>query len=398
MIQSFRNKQHRLVAGVMSGTSLDGIDVAFVRISGTGDHMVHELVGFHSIPYEEEVKERLFTACSGEYSIREAFELDADLGMLYAVAIRDAAQECAIRLDALDAVGVHGQTVYHNPWRSPNGVTVQLGSGAVIANKLNVLTVNDFRSADVAAGGEGAPLVPYCDYALLHSSKQNRVSLNIGGIANITWLPQDATPERLIAFDTGPGNVLIDAAMRALFGKEYDAGGGVAAQGKAHEEWLEELMMDPYYKMEPPKSSGRERFSEEMGKGMVETGKEQGLGDEDVVATITGLTARSIARAIEEYASKGETVDEIIVGGGGARNGTLMEMIGKEMPGSRVTTSDEYSIPSDAKEALCFAILTNEALCGTPANVPSVTGASGPVICGTIHLPLPLSRREEYDA
>jgi anhydro-N-acetylmuramic acid kinase len=386
-IDSYRARTTRLVAGVMSGTSLDGIDVALVEITGSGTALHHKLCGFTAISYREELKRMLLRASSGEMSLRETFELHADLGAVYADAIESALSEHGSVPSELDAVGLHGQTVYHAPRREPNGITVQLGSAAVVAQRLGAIVVNDFRSNDVAAGGEGAPLVPYCDYALLHVRDRNRVSLNIGGIANITWLPGDATPETLIAFDTGPGNMLIDAAMRMLNDREFDAGGDFAASGTSDENWLEELMQHPYFRLSPPKSAGRENFGEDAGRLLVAEAQARGLFENDIVATLTKLTARTIARAINDYCAHGTAVDELIVGGGGAHNATMMRMLADELPDTRILCSNEAGLDADAKEAICFAILANETLCEVPANVPSVTGALRRVSCGSITLP-----------
>lgn len=386
-IEAYRSKHARLVAGVMSGTSLDGIDVAFTSVSGTGSGLRQQLVGFHTEPIGPALRERLLAASAGAMTLREAFELDADLGALFAAAVERAAKVCSIDRAALDAVGLHGQTVYHAPRRQPEGVTVQLGSAAIVAQRLGAIVVGDFRSADVAAGGEGAPLVPYCDYVLLASADRNRVALNVGGIANITWLPRDARPENLVAFDTGPGNMLVDAAMRALRGLNYDADGALAGEGRADERWLAELSADEYFAMPAPKSAGRERFGEERGRSLALEARARGMSDADIVATLTMLTARSIAEGIERFAARGERVDEVIVGGGGARNSTMMRMLAAAMPGAVVDDAGLHGLPADAKEAVCFAILANEALLETRAGLPSVTGARHAAICGAIWLP-----------
>jgi anhydro-N-acetylmuramic acid kinase len=371
----------------MSGTSLDAIDVAIVRISGTGSTLRHELLAFHAVAFDAALKRRLMAASEGAMPIRDAFELDADLGQVYADAIAETLAVASIDAAELDAVGLHGQTVYHAPRRSPAGVTVQIGSAAIVAERLRAVVVNDFRSADVAAGGEGAPLVPYCDFVLLRAPERSRVALNIGGIANITWRPADARAESLVAFDTGPGNMMIDAAMRELRGEDYDDGGALAARGVVDRAWLDALMADPYYTASPPKSAGRERFGEEAARRLVRDASSAGMSDADIVATLTMLTARTIARGVIGFASRGAVIDEVIVGGGGARNRTMMRMLEAEMPDARILPADAFGMPADAKEAICFAILANEALLETPANVMSVTGASRPVICGAIRFP-----------
>ncbi len=387
LIERYRRSDSRLVAGVMSGTSLDGIDVALVRVAGAGGAMRHELMAFYTEPYDAELRGRLLRASAGEMMLRETFELDADLGVLYAEAVLRALGAADVEPARLDAVGLHGQTVYHNPRRAPNGVTVQLGSGAAVARRTGALVVRDFRAADVAAGGEGAPLVPYCDLVLLAHPERNRVALNIGGIANITWLPVGVTADRVIAFDTGPGNMLIDAAMRELFGADVDYDGAVAARGRVDARLLDRLLADEYFDWPAPKSAGRERFGEDRGRAIARDAVRAGAVAPDVIATLTLLTARTIAGAVRMHAARGAEVHEIIVGGGGARNATLMRMLADEFPAARLMPADDVGLPADAKEAIAFAILANEALCEVPATLPSVTGAERPVIAGTILFP-----------
>jgi len=364
----------------MSGTSLDAIDIAIVDVEGGRDEIALKCVAHGDHPFDIRMRERLERASTGKMNIREAFELESDLGLLYADAIVDFIREHGVE-NAIDGVGLHGQTVYHNPRRKPAGVTVQLNGAAIVAERLRVPVISDFRSADVAAGGEGAPLVPYCDYALLRSSEQARVALNIGGIANITWLPRKVSLDALIAFDTGPGNMMIDAAVDSLFGVPFDSDGGIAASAVPDARWLDELMDDEYYARPFPKSAGREQFGRERVAREIGRARTLGLDDRTIVATLTAVTAQSIARGIQ-LATSGATVDEVIVGGGGVRNGTLMKMLADALPGSRLRTSDDFDLPSDAKEAICFALLADAHLRGVPANVPSVTGASRRVVLG----------------
>jgi anhydro-N-acetylmuramic acid kinase len=394
LIERYRRRPRRTVAGVMSGTSLDGIDVALCALSGTGRAIEQRLLGFECMPFDRELRERLLAASAGSLPLRATFELEADLGVAYAAAIAATLQRHDVAVESLDAIGLHGQTVYHAPSHAPLGVSVQLSGGAIVADRLGAIVVDDFRAADVAAGGQGAPLVPYCDLVLLASTERNRIALNIGGIANLTWLPRDARAEHLVAFDTGPGNMLVDAAMRTLFGRELDAGGAVAAAGTIDREWLEDILgAERYFALPAPKSTGRELFGEERARALVDSGAARGLDDASIVATLTALTAETVARAAVSAAAA-ERIDEVIVGGGGARNATLMRMLSDVMPSTRVVSGDEVGVPADAKEAICFAILANEALCETPANVPSVTGARSHVICGAVRLPpVPARRR-----
>lgn len=369
----------------MSGTSLDGIDVAICEIGGTGRSLSQRLVAFESVAFEPEMRERLLTASAGAMMLRQAFELEAELGLAYAAAIVATIADAGI--DELDAVGLHGQTVYHAPAHQPAGLTVQLAGAATVAARVGAIVVSDFRAADVAVGGQGAPLVPYCDLVLLGSDRVDRIALNIGGIANLTWLPRGATAERLVAFDTGPGNMLVDAAMRALYGRDYDASGAIAASGTVDRAWLEQMVeSEPYFAAPAPKSTGRELFGEERAHGLVVDGVARGVDSASIIATLTALTAATIARSARHVAGDA-AIDEVVVGGGGARNDTLMRMLAEELPSSRVFSGDEVGVPADAKEAVCFAILANEALLETPANVPSVTGARSHVVCGAIHLP-----------
>lgn len=369
----------------MSGTSLDGVDVAFVEIIGNGSQPDCRLLHFATAPYESDLKCQLLKACVGNMNMREFLALDVDLGAVYAEAIKQAAKSAGLQLSQIDAVGLHGQTVWHNPNRTPNGITVQIGSAAVVAEMLGTVVVNDFRSNDVAAGGEGAPLVPFCDLLLLASNQKNRVALNVGGMANLTWLPVGATPDTLIAFDTGPGNCLIDAAMFDLKSLHFDAGGEFAAQGRVHENLLAELLDDPWFSMPPPKSTGREAFGAPFAQELVSDWLAQGVSEVDIVATLTAFTARTIAMGIQNFAAGEQPVHEVLVSGGGAHNRTLMRMLGEEISGAVIRPAEDVGISSDAKEAFCFAILAHARLCETPNNVPSVTGASRPVVGGAVY-------------
>lgn len=377
-------KENLLIAGVMSGTSLDGIDVALVRVAESGPRPVYTLDAFHCVPYAPELKETLLRACRGDLTMRALLVLDVDLGHAYAAAIADALGIAGVDPATLDVVGLHGQTVWHEPRRRPHGVTAQIGSAAVVAEELGCPVVNDFRSADVAAGGEGAPLVPFCDLMLLASGETNRVALNIGGIANITWLPAGVTADNLRAFDTGPGNALIDAAMRELRGQDYDAGGALAAQGRPDLSLLEGLSDDPWFAEPPPKSTGRERFGEEEGRAVARRCRQEGAADADIIATLTRFTARTIANGIRDFAAGDAPVHEIIVSGGGAHNRTLLGFLREEFPDATVGPCDDYGISVDAKEAFCFALLAHATLRGVPNNVPSVTGARHAVVGGAI--------------
>lgn len=372
------------IAGVMSGTSLDGVDVAFVEIVEGEGRPEYRLLDFVSVPYEPALRERILCACVGNMNMRDFLMLDSDLGAVFAEAIASAAESVQIPLPSLDAVGLHGQTVWHAPDRSPNGITTQIGSAALVAERLGTVVVSDFRSGDVAAGGEGAPLVPFFDMQMLASPELNRVALNIGGMANLSWLPSDVTPDTLTAFDTGPGNCMIDAAMADLRNVTYDAGGEFAAQGQPNENLLDELYTDPWFQLPPPKSTGREKFGTDTALDLVSEWKTKGISDADIIATLTAFTARTIVMGIRLVAGDRQ-VDEVLVSGGGVHNRTLLEMIQSGLTGTSVLPVEHAGISSDAKEAFCFAVLAHARLGGIPNNVPSVTGASRPVIGGAVY-------------
>ena len=379
-----------LIAGVMSGTSLDGIDVAFVTLDGS--QMSDARIGapaltlrsFHTEPIDSVLKSRLLDLCAGNATVRELGALHVELGRLYADAIRRGAEAGGIEIGAIDAVGLHGQTVWHDPRRKPEGITMQIGSGAIVAEALGTAVVDDFRSADVAAGGEGAPLVPLFDLTYLASPDRSRAVVNIGGIANVTWLPRGVAAADVIAFDTGPGNGMIDAAMRQLYGKEYDEGGACAASGTVIPDLLMSLIADPWLAAPPPKSTGRERYGEEQGRKIAEDAVAGGAKPHDVIATLTMFTAITIADAIDTFCAKGEWVDDIVLCGGGALNRTLRANLEARSPGTTVISTDDLGIPADAKEAICFAFLAWSTLCGRPGNLPSVTGAERAVVLGAV--------------
>ncbi|MCB0712118.1 MAG: anhydro-N-acetylmuramic acid kinase [Ignavibacteriae bacterium] len=383
ILDNLRGKERLVVAGVMSGTSLDGVDVAFAEIWSEGEKVGYELLGLHSRPYTSNLRKHLLSASAGELNSREVAHLDVELGELYADIISSGIEDIGIDRALLDAVGLHGQTIYHDP---SNGVTQQIGSAAVIAERLATTIVNDFRTADVASGGEGAPLVPFCDAILLHNPDQNRVALNIGGMANLTWLPANLDRNRLLAFDTGPGNVLMDGAMRELRGEDCDRDGKVAAEGEVDDSLLNTVLNNPWFAEPPPKSTGRERFGDEKGREFARNGRARGLSDGTILRTLATATARSIVDALRQHVVPLDQIDEIIVSGGGAKNRTLMELLQREAENTNILSSDQYGIPVDAKEALCFAILAWATLNGIPNNVPSVTGARGLCVLGAIRI------------
>ncbi|MGQ9632391.1 MAG: anhydro-N-acetylmuramic acid kinase [bacterium] len=383
-------KKSRLVVGLMSGTSLDGIDAVLARVSGCGMDTQFEIISARTYPFPEGVREEILRASSPSTgSVDTICRLNFLLGELLAEAVEKIAREADIPLSEIDLVGSHGQTVHHLPRPQdylghPIRSTLQIGEPSVIAKRTGIVTVADFRPADVSVGGEGAPLAPYFDYIAFRSKEKNRVLLNIGGIANVTILRKGGPLEEVRAFDTGPGNVVIDDLMARFFGRAYDEDGATARRGKVSQELLDEFMSYPFVGRRPPKSTGREEFGEGFVEGVLRRAKSLSLSAEDIVATATEFTAKSIYENCERFS--GFRPDEVIVGGGGAHNLTVLSSLGSYFSESAVLRVDDFGIPSDFKEALCFAILANETICGNCANIPSATGAREPVVLGKICL------------
>ncbi len=350
------------IAGVMSGTSLDGIDVAVVEIRGRRI----ETIGFQTTPYSNELRERILAVNGPGYLSHLNFEL----GERYAQAVRRAVR----RYGPVELIGCHGQTVYHEGGRN----TLQIGSAAVIAERCGVPVVSNFRARDIAAGGQGAPLVPFVDYLLFRHARRRRIALNIGGIANITVIPPGARPEEVTAFDTGPGNMAIDALVREFTaGKlNYDRGGKIAASGTVNRKLLDELLADRYYRRKPPKSAGREQYGAEFVARM----KASGLAMPDLIATATALTAATAAIGIAQSRAGGE----LIVSGGGVHNPQLMAYLAAFLPGMAIASSTNYGIDPDAKEAIAFAVLAYQTWQRKSANLVSATGARSNVVLGEI--------------
>jgi anhydro-N-acetylmuramic acid kinase len=379
-----------LVAGLISGTSVDGIDVAIVDIRGAGFEQRVQPLAHHTIEYPPAVRRAVLSVSNADTHTSRISQLNFLLGELFAEAVLEACRRSQVPPQSLDLIGSHGQTVYHQAVATEFhgrvvASTLQLGEPAVIAERTGVPVVADFRPADMAAGGQGAPLVPYVDYLLYRDPKLGRVSLNIGGIANITAIPPAAPPEQVVAFDTGPGNMLIDALVsqfsRGTMG--YDRDGRMAASGAVNEELLGELMDEPYLKQPPPKSAGREQFGVEFVSGLLE----HGLAPADLAATVTAFTAQSIAGAIERFVTPRMPVHQLIVSGGGRHNPEMMGRLKKALAQVEVRGSDDFNIDSDAKEAIAFAVLAHETYHGRPANLPSATGARHPVVLGKLVRP-----------
>ncbi len=385
-LNSILNKQERLVLGLLSGTSMDGIDVALVKIKGHGLETKIELIKFICVPYESSLLEGLVDASSNG-STRLVSELNFLVGEAFAGAALAVIREAGLRVTDIDLIGSHGQTIYHNPPSSKNGIpsTLQIGELNVIAERTGITTIGDFRTRDVAAGGEGAPLVPYVDYILFRKPGRILIAQNIGGIANATAITENISD--VIAFDTGPGNMLMDKVISlATDEKEkYDRDGNLASQGSVDKELLEKLLSHPFFLQPPPKSTGREVFGNEMALELYALIKEKNISISDLMRTLLELTVESIALSYERFIFP-KKADEVILSGGGARNPVLVERIKKRLNFAGVSTSDDYGISVDAKEALAFAILANEVISGNFTNLPSVTGAKRRVPLGKIVL------------
>jgi anhydro-N-acetylmuramic acid kinase len=375
------------VAGIMSGTSLDGIDVAIIDITGSGWNKKVGTVAFYSEPYPAAIRKALLAVSNTQTHTADIARLNFLLPELYAEAVQRCCEEHRISLDSLELVGCHGQTIFHEG--SPVKLlgrsiasTLQIGDGSVLAERLKKPVVSDFRPRDMAAGGRGAPLVPFVDYLLFRDRRRGRVALNIGGIANLTAIPPAAAPEQIIAFDTGPGNMVMDAlaAEHTRGRQQYDKDGRIAAQGTVDTALLRELMRDKYYSAPPPKTAGREQY----GPAFLERLKRRKLPLPDLIATATALTAATIAEGIERFALPRMNADELIISGGGARNPRLLAYLAGFLPEVEIQTSEQYGIDADAKEAIAFAILAFESWHHRPGNLPSATGARQAVTLGKI--------------
>ncbi len=376
-----------LVAGIMSGTSVDGIDVALVDIRGEGFKQKVRPVAFHSIEYASDVRQAILGVCDSKTDTRQVSQINFLLGQLFGEAVIEACDRAEIPPGKIELVGSHGQTIYHQP--VPARLcgrdvvsTLQIGEPALISAKINAPVVADFRTADMALGGQGAPLVPYVDYVLYRHARRGRVALNIGGIANLTAIQPKAEPSEVMAFDTGPGNMIVDALV-SQFSRgtmSFDRDGKMAAAGTVSHELLSDLMRDPFLSRAPPKSCGREQYGPEFVANMLR----QGLPAADLVATITAFTAASIADAVERFVRPRMKVDDLIVSGGGVKNPEIMARLRAQFPETQVNPSDEFGIDSDAKEAVAFAVLAYESFHGRPANLPSATGASRTTILGKL--------------
>lgn len=401
ILRTLLNQESLTVAGIMSGTSLDGIDVAIVRIEGCGIDAKVKLLHFESFFYEEEVREKLKQLCSIDHSnVALLCGMNFAIAERFADAVVSTAAAAGMKMEEIDLISTHGQTVWHIPVADeadpylPKS-TLQIGDLSVIAKRTGRVVVGDFRTADMAVGGQGAPLAPYGDFIMFRDEAKGRILQNIGGIGNCTAIPAQGTDatmssaSELIAFDTGPGNMIMDQVIYELSEGRltYDADGAWAARGQVHAELLEEMLAHPYFAQLPPKTTGRELFGKAYTASWLKSALERGLAHEDIVATATAFTAHSIARAYKDFIFPHCVIAEVIVSGGGARNLTLLSMMQELLPEQAILVSDELGISGDAKEAILFALLGNDCIHGVPNNLPSATGAERLTVMGKLALP-----------
>ncbi|MCQ6521067.1 MULTISPECIES: anhydro-N-acetylmuramic acid kinase AnmK [Bacillus] len=378
------------IAGVMSGTSLDGIDVALVRIEGSGVDSKVKLIHFTTVPFRNDIKSEIQQALSIENSnVQLICSLNFKLGLCFANAVKEVCKEANFSLEQLDLIGSHGQTIYHQPNPEGNIIssTLQIGEPAVIAYDTNTTVISNFRTMDMAAGGQGAPLVPYSEVILYRDPSKNRLLQNIGGIGNVTVIPSQKSDQNVIAFDTGPGNMIIDEVCQRLFQLPYDQNGEIAEQGEVVDEILTYCMNHPFLKMNPPKSTGREQFGEEFVSQLLK--RYEKYSKENILTTVTMFTASSIVYHYKEFILPYYEIAEVILGGGGSYNDTLVEMIRYGLKDEKCTIfiQEDIGYSSEAKEAIAFAILANETYHRNPSNVPSATGAKKSVVLGNVTYP-----------
>ncbi len=380
------HKSNRNIAGLLSGTSVDGIDAVLIKINASGLNTKIRVIDFITLKIPQNIRESIMkNSVVEEANLAEICRLNVILGELFARAVKKIQQRNP--KFKIDLIGSHGQTIHHLPEKTEFlgykiKSTLQIGDPSVIANLTGITTIGDFRIADCAVEGDGAPLVPYLDYILFRSSKISRGLLNIGGIANITVIPKYASKDDVIAFDTGPGNMLIDGVVLKLFGKPFDRNSTIAKKGKVDLKLFEFLLADSYFRQKPPKSTGREHYGKEFIVQILK--KATGTPKADIVRTVTEFTAFTIWFNYVNFIKT--RINELIVSGGGANNPLLMDLLRKYFDDVEIKQFNLNGITADSKEAVLFAVLANECLAGNPANMKSVTGSRKDVILGKICL------------
>ena len=399
--KTYSSRREHLVIGLMSGTSLDGVDAALVKIQSEASGLIQqvELVDYVYVPYSDDLKKIMISLCSAEHArIDDLVYAHYGVSEWYAYAVDKLIAVSGRASSEIEAISMHGQTVWHAPdirmfpgpeQEFPVRGTLQIGESAVLQERTGIPVVSNLRAGDIAAGGEGAPLAPYLDALLFGSPVKGRIVQNIGGIGNATVIPANASLEDISAFDTGPGNMIIDAVVRkATDGREhYDPSGRYAALGRVSQEVLDLFLEDDYFRRKPPKSTGREVYGAGFTERFMQEAAQRSLSFEDTVATATAFTAETIARAYLDFIMPNHQIDEVFICGGGALNVTLLQMISQRLPAHVVvTTTASLGVPDQAREAMAFAVLGHESLMGRPSNLPAVTGARRPVVLGSITL------------
>lgn len=372
-------KNYKTIISMMSGTSLDSIDACLLNIF---EDLSFEVIDSYSLEYPDSVRKKLLELANNKGNVKDICFMNFVTGNLFAKAANLLLAKAGLKNTDIDFISSHGQTIWHSPFEEEiDGIktasTLQIGDISVISHKTGIMTVGDFRTKDVAASGQGAPLVPFADKVLFGTDK-NRLIQNIGGISNVTVLSKEYS---VFAFDNGPGNMLIDYFTYKLFSKPFDNNGDIALQGSVDKSWLEILLKEPYYDKKPPKTTGRELFNEYYAEKIY---KSAPLNKYDVIATITNLTARVIADSYKKFVFPKVSADEVVLGGGGAYNCALKKYLSEYLPDVDIKTHEDYKIPNKLKEAIAFAYLGYFTLNKKPNNIPSCTGAEAPVIMGKI--------------
>lgn len=369
--------------GIMSGTSLDGVDAALVEIHGTNTDTTVQLMEFATYPLSTEIVKKIKDVLSIETSsVDKICSLNVELGYVFSEAAKAVCKKAGFPLEQVDFVASHGQTIYHLPVPRSHQLasTLQIGESSVIAEETKTMVVSDFRTRDMAVNGQGAPIVPYSEFVLYRDAERTRLLQNIGGIGNVTVIPAGEQMEDVLAFDTGPGNMIIDELCQQFYQEAYDKNGKHAAIGKVDQALLSEMMAHPYIERPYPKTTGREDFGVEYTAALIEKWKNTVVPD-DFIATATQFTAQSIVVNIRDFM---DHQSDLIIGGGGSYNPVLVQMIKEQLPGKTVLIQEEVGFSSEAKEAVAMTILANQTIHHLPSNVPSATGATKPVILGKI--------------
>jgi anhydro-N-acetylmuramic acid kinase len=399
VVRNYLARPEHLVVGLMTGTSADAVDAVLVRFRGNGLETRHEVLAYRESALDPALRrEILDIASSARVELERLMRLDAALGECYAAAVMELLGRSECAPEDVDAIGSHGQTVRHVPRHAArdrdagvaseagDALTLQVGSAAVLAERTGIAVVSNFRARDTAAGGEGAPLVPLADYWLFRSPEESRALLNLGGMANVTHIPRDAPLERVLAFDTGPGNAVLDSLVTEMSGgrDQRDEGGALALAGKPVASLLTPRLEDPFFAQAPPRSTGRESFGDAYARALISEGRAAGATDSDLLATAAELTAASASDAIRRFLVPRGGVDVVVASGGGVRNAALMAALERRLAPIRLETSERLGVDPSGKEALAFAFLAHQTLCGAPGNVPSATGADRAVVLGQI--------------